>query len=371
MAMASLRPNHSYAHEKSQSQDSTGSRRTLSPHPYQSYVPAAASYEYNPSMLIAAPGPELPIPLVTRENEDDSKHLTVHQTYLVHHHHHHHHHHPPAPAAPFPSPRTSPPLPPLPPNKNTTSRLPSLESKYRPLILLLLFLPLPSLLSVLYILVGHGLLLHASSLPHMHMSSSSSRNSRNINLTVSSTLKSAAQNPWSPSLLSSANAAATGGIILSIPLFLLLYILLPLPFPSFTTTYFSSRAGSQSQTGGSNINGIGHRRGDDFFEPFDSISQSSSSFSSSQLCRLSFATYLFLLTLLFTIGGIAAPLGVTCLEAASKRGHEMLSPARAAEAGFVGGVVLLGLAISLVIVVVMVLVGLRWLRQTQDDGMKN
>ncbi|KAG5339432.1 hypothetical protein C0989_004265 [Termitomyces sp. Mn162] len=233
--------------------------KDLPPHPYQSYAPASYAA------------------------------ATVQQTYYVHHHHHHHHHHP--------APPHNPPLPrPL--------------SKYRPIIALLLFLPVPPLLAVLYVVVGHSLLRRASS-------------------GVSNT------DPWSPSLLSSANAAATGGIILSLPLFPALYLILPLPRPP------AIRARTPM---------------DDFFEDDDDDA------GRGACARV--VVYVACAVILLCVGAAAAALGVTCLTGGSvvpgegkkelktqrELARSMLTPGRAAEAGIVGGAVLLGAVLALVVV---------------------
>jgi len=154
----------------------------------------------------------------------------------------------------------------------------------RPAVLFVLFLPLPPLLSLLYLLTGHAILRRTNPSP---------------------------TSIFNVPLLASVETGATGGIILSIPLALLFFILLvpstPPPAP------------------------------EDFFEDD----------SSSMLSRARWTHYakLTLCALLVVcIGAIAGPLGVTCLSGASAsqfvQGKKMLSTSAAAEAGIVGGAVL-------------------------------
>ena len=138
-------------------------------------------------------------------------------------------------------------------------------------------------------------------------------------------------------ILSSVEAGATGGVILSLPLALLLFILLSPNAPP-----------SNSR--------------DDFFEDDDSTMD-----MQSRLLR--YTGYTVSVIFAFAIGGIAGPLGVTCLSSgtldAFVHNKKMLSTGAAAAAGFLGGVVLsFG---TLAILVAMFFSWTFWMRHTQSS----
>lgn len=146
-------------------------------------------------------------------------------------------------------------------------------------IFLLMFIPIPPLLSLLYLTTGHAILRqnHQSSIYH------------------------------EPILLS-IEAGATGGAILSLPITILLYLFM-----------FSTRNSSSVP--------------DDFFEDDDSTTTSSAHW-------LRYAGYVVCVIFLVGIGGVAGPLGVTCLSTHSTPTSKMLSTGAAALAGLLGGVIL-------------------------------
>ncbi|KAF9000203.1 hypothetical protein BDQ17DRAFT_1359801 [Cyathus striatus] len=170
-----------------------------------------------------------------------------------------------------------------PPARSARPRTPQMRSpileKYKLPIYLLLFLPIPPLLSLIYCLIGHSIMRHAQPAP----------------------------NPaWLPTFLSTAGAAATGGIILSLPLALLLYLLL----------YPAPRQVAPA----------------DFFEDDDE-----SLFT--RIPAIKYTVYSVCFVIALFMGAIAGPLGVTCV-AGSEGGA--LSPRNAAVAGLVGGVIICG-----------------------------
>ena len=207
-----------------------------------------------------------------------------------------------------------------------------------PYILALIFLPVPALLSLIYTAMGHAILRHA------HPS----------------------QVAFLAPVRSSAAAGAVGGIILTLPLEFLMFLL----FHSFNI--FSSPTAPRSAPATTN-NAYGHS------SPFP-FSPSSPSFSEpvirkyaptpdnffddvSSICNkksrrphwthLTF--FIILFSLFICIGAMAAPLGVICLdplsfESATEEAllwllsglngvHRMLTPSTAAQAGMVGGAV--------------------------------
>ena len=176
------------------------------------------------------------------------------------------------------------------PHAHTLRRLSSLRERpsplpSRPLCLLLIFLPIPPLLALIYLAVGHAIL----RVTHSHTDS-----------------------VFHAPILSSVEAGATGGVILSLPLALLLFILLSPNAPP-----------SNSR--------------DDFFEDDDSTMD-----IQSRLLR--YTGYAVCVIFSFAIGGVAGPLGVTCLSSgtldAFVDNKKMLSTGAAAAAGFLGGVIL-------------------------------
>ncbi|KAF8804179.1 hypothetical protein BYT27DRAFT_7069054, partial [Phlegmacium glaucopus] len=169
----------------------------------------------------------------------------------------------------------------------------------RPIVLLLVFLPIPPLLSLIYLTTGHAIL-------------------RQIQ-------KSSTSIYYAP-ILSSIEAGATGGIILSLPTILLLYLLIyPKKQPSVP---------------------------EDFFDDDDSVTRGSARW-------MMYFGYIVGVLFLVGIGGIAGPLGVTCLSSDTSNAFvitkRMLSTGSAAAAGFLGGVVL-----SVGILLLGVLITLLW-----------
>ncbi|KAF4623534.1 hypothetical protein D9613_001753 [Agrocybe pediades] len=154
----------------------------------------------------------------------------------------------------------------------------------RPLLALLLFLPIPPLLSLLYLVTGHAIFRDTHASP---------------------------DSIFRAPLLSSVEAGATGGVILALPIALLLYILL---FPSHPST-----------------------APEDFFED-----DSSSVMNQARWIR--YTGYGVAALLATCIGGIAGPLGVTCLSGNATDSFvgnkKLLSTGAAASAGFIGGVLL-------------------------------
>ena len=146
------------------------------------------------------------------------------------------------------------------------------------LVALLVSLLMPPLLSLLYLTAGHLIL------GQIHKSSSSI---------------------YHTPILSSIEVGATGGLIFSLPVAFILYLIFynknPVP--------------------------------DDFFED-DSVTSGCTTYVGYLACILFFVG----------IGGIAGPLGVTCLSSGNSNAlvtsKKMLSTGAAAAAGFLGGVVL-------------------------------
>jgi len=153
-----------------------------------------------------------------------------------------------------------------------------------PVIILFAFLPIPPLLSLLYLATGHAIL------RQIHKSSPSSI--------------------YHTPILSSIKAGATGGLIFSLPTLLLLYLLIFYHWP--------------------------HSVAEDFFED-DS--------ETTGLARwLMYIRYLACVFLVVGIGAIAGPLGVISLSHGVLNvlviTKKMLSTGAAAAAGILGGVVL-------------------------------
>ena len=175
-----------------------------------------------------------------------------------------------------------------------------------PAIILLAFLPIPPLLSLLYLTTGHAILgqIHKSSLSSIYHTP----------------------------ILSSVEAGATGGLIFSIPAVLLLYFFI-----------FYNRQSSVPE---------------DFFEDDDSVTTGSARW-------MMYVGYLACILFVIGIGGIAGPLGVTCLSSdiltALVMTKKMLSVGAAAGAGFLGGVVLS--AAILLLGVLATLVWSFWMRR--------
>ena len=181
-------------------------------------------------------------------------------------------------------PHTNHPQPQTPPHTaHSQYHEPPLPLQRRP-ILLLIFLPISPLLSVLYMALGHAIL-------RQDLKSSNSI--------------------YHAPIISSIEAGATGGVILSLPIALLLYLLI-----------FPGRQPSVPE---------------DFFEDDDTVTTPSARWTM-------YAGYLICVFFFFGIGGVAGPLGVICLSSGTSHAFvvlkKMLSPAAAAAAGFVGGVVL-------------------------------
>ncbi|KDR72807.1 hypothetical protein GALMADRAFT_142539 [Galerina marginata CBS 339.88] len=184
-------------------------------------------------------------------------------------------------------------------NLNLPAR-PPLPIHRRPLVLLFLFLPIPPLLSLTYMVTGHAILRATQS--------SSSPN------TI-----------FRSPLLSSIEAGATGGVVLALPVALLLYLLLfPLSPPTAP---------------------------EDFFED-----DTSSVIRGRRWVR--YLGYTVSAFLLLFIGAMAAPLGVTCLSGGTLDmfvgTRKILSPGAAALAGLLGGVLvafgLLALSVFAIVV---------------------
>jgi hypothetical protein len=153
-----------------------------------------------------------------------------------------------------------------------------------PLFAFLLFLPVPPLLSMIYIVTGHAILRASRSSPN------------SIYL--------------SP-IVASLEAGATGGVILCLPLALLLYLLV-----------YPNKARDSPE---------------DFFEDDNSAIEMQEKWL--RYIGYAVAAFFFL-----AIGGIAGPLGVTCLSSGSLDefvgDKRLLSTSAAAAAGFVGGLTL-------------------------------
>ena len=153
----------------------------------------------------------------------------------------------------------------------------------RPVALLLISLLIPPLLSLLYLTAGHVIL------SQIHKSSSSSI--------------------YHIPILSSIEVGATGGVIFSLPIAFILYLLI----------FYNKKPVPE-----------------DFFED-DSIT------TGSTRCT-TYVGYLACALFFVGIGGIAGPLGVTCLSSGHSNAlvvtKKMLSTGAAAAAGFLGGVVL-------------------------------
>ncbi|KAF8183615.1 hypothetical protein BJ912DRAFT_853478 [Pholiota molesta] len=153
-----------------------------------------------------------------------------------------------------------------------------------PLFAFLLFLPVPPLLSMIYIVTGHAILRASRSSPN------------SIYL--------------SP-IVASLEAGATGGVILCLPLALLLYLLV-----------YPNKARDSPE---------------DFFEDDNSAIEMQEKW-------LRYIGYAVAAFFFIAIGGIAGPLGVTCLSSGSLDefvgDKRLLSTSAAAAAGFVGGLTL-------------------------------
>jgi hypothetical protein len=196
---------------------------------------------------------------------------------------HPHRHHPDAPLR-------QPPL--SPPNietKNNPRAITPLYSgtKSCRLIYIPIFLLLPPILSLLYLVTGHAILQRGTSSTY-----------------------------WSPPLLSSARAGAIGGAVLSLPLFLLTWLIIPLP-PSSPIR--------EAQ--------------EDFFDE-DFLATSHVSTVMRVGTRL---VHLCCCVLTLGVGSAAGPLGVSCLTGGGSGAPgrpAMLTPATAAQAGALGSVVI-------------------------------
>lgn len=164
-----------------------------------------------------------------------------------------------------------------------TLPLRSPSHQLRPVVLLLISFLIPPLLSLLYLTTGHVIL------SQIHNSSSSSI--------------------YHTPILSSIEAGATGGLIFSLPTAFILYLLI----------FYNKKPVPE-----------------DFFED-DSI------ITGSTHCT-TYIWYLACVLFFVGIGGIAGPLGVTCLSSGNSNAlvitKKMLSTGAAAAAGFLGGVVL-------------------------------
>ena len=176
----------------------------------------------------------------------------------------------------------------------------------KPLTLFLIFLPIPPLLSLLYIVTGHAILQHHHTF----------------------------EGPYSAPFSSSAKAGIVGGTILSIPIALILYLLfLPTSKPELPEDFFED---DEAEVGRSRW--------------------------------VWYAGIATVLILVLCIGGAAGPLGVTCLSSEDMLSlgdsEGMLSPGEAAAAGMVGGLVV---AVGSVTVAAVGLVCYAiWLRRTSS-----
>lgn len=197
------------------------------------------------------------------------------------------------------------------PQPQAPSRHPMLPLPFQlhPGVSLLLFIPIPPILSLLYMAAGHAML----------------------RLTQKSSSSSIYHSP----ILSSVEVGATGGLILSFPVALLLYLLIFVNKPPAVP--------------------------EDFFEDDDG---SATTGLSRWIMYLSYLTCVFFF---IGIGGVAGPLGVTCLSRGVS--HEfvvtkkMLSTGAATAAGFLGGIVLsVGI---LLFGVLIILVWLFWMRRNR------
>jgi hypothetical protein len=171
--------------------------------------------------------------------------------------------------------------------------------RLRLVALLLISLLIPPLLSLLYLTAGHVIL------SQIHKSSPSI---------------------YHTPILSSIEVGATGGLIFSLPVAFILYFLIfynknPVP--------------------------------EDFFED-DSVT------TGSTRCT-TYVGYLVCVIFFVGIGGIAGPLGVTCLSSGNSNAKKMLSTGAAAAAGFLGGVVLS--AGGLLLGALTILVWSHWMRR--------
>jgi hypothetical protein len=155
--------------------------------------------------------------------------------------------------------------------------------RLRLVVLLLISLLIPPLLSLVYLSAGHVIL------SRIHKSSSSSI--------------------YHVPILSSIEVGATGGLCFSLPVALTLYLLI----------FYNKRPVPE-----------------DFFED-DSITTGSTRYTT-------YVGYLVCVFFFVGIGGIAGPLGVTCLSSGNSNSlvttKKILSIKAAAAAGFLGGVVL-------------------------------
>ncbi|PPQ78164.1 hypothetical protein CVT25_015498 [Psilocybe cyanescens] len=189
------------------------------------------------------------------------------------------------------------------------SRSPPRPLHLRPAVILLIFLPVPPLLSLTYMVVGHAILRASKSSP---------------------------DSVFRSPLLSSIEAGATGGVILSLPIALLLYILV-----------FPTRPPNAPE---------------DFFDD-----DNSSMFSQAKWIRR--LGYVVSGLLILCVGGLAGPLGVTCLSSGTLNAFvgnkKLLSTGAAAAAGFLGGVLLAFGFLTLCIITMTVWT--LWIRRKQPS----
>jgi len=171
-----------------------------------------------------------------------------------------------------------PALPDAPPHRRPSSRRSQLRTltPLKSTLLIAVFLPIPTLLSLVSMAAGHGIL------------RSSHSNSRFTTVPI----------------ISSARAGAAGGAILTVPLALLLYVL---PFPS------------QSEP-----------------DPEDFFDDNDGNGGIYDLWLTWNGAYVLCALICLCLGGAAGPLGVECLS----DGIDLLSSDDAAKAGLVGGVVI-------------------------------
>ncbi|KAG6810558.1 hypothetical protein H0H92_011343 [Tricholoma furcatifolium] len=326
-------------------------------HPYQSFTPRNYSLESN-SPTVPSSSHTIFLPESLREHPPSAYNpsrasfngveserspslsrrssVTVKQYFV---HHHHHHHHPPVePQGPVHQQRTSTAStrpgddmylrlqqtrmsnmtekPEHPRNIDTSKQLRRRLRKIHPVIWILAFLPIPPSLCVAYVLIGHSIIRRA--------------------------LGTSLAAGWSPSLGSSATAAAFGGSILVLPMCLVLSVLI-----SLSMSVSGLRRARERGLG------LGLELELDVLD--DNRDREDPQYKSQVL---PIATYIVCAIMFFGVGGAAAPLGVLCLTQVKGRklgddDMHMLSLGRAAEAGLLGAAVTVVGCLMLVFIVML------------------